>query len=203
MIVFDFDGTIADSIDLIINIIKQRATDYGSAKIDDALVQNIRGRDVREVMRSLDIPLRKLPFFARRARHDMEQAIGSVNLVAGIDTVIQELRQSGKTLGVVTSNSEKNVEQFLLRHGLPPMDFIYSVGLFNKSRVFNRVMRTLKVPASKLLYIGDETRDVRAARAVSVDIAAVTWGFNSRDILTEYQPTYIADKPEDLLAFIG
>ena len=50
-----------------------------------------------------------------------------------------------------------------------------------------------------MIYVGDETRDIRSARKSNVGIVAVSWGFNSGDILQEFQPDSLVNTPQELL----
>ena len=51
----------------------------------------------------------------------------------------------------------------------------------------------------KCIYIGDETRDIEAARKAGVKVAAVSWGLNSREALEKYQPDWLLENPKNLL----
>jgi len=57
----------------------------------------------------------------------------------------------------------------------------------------------LKLYTEDVIYIGDEVRDIEAARAAGIKIASVTWGYNLESILTENKPDYIVTQPRDLL----
>ena len=50
------------------------------------------------------------------------------------------------------------------------------------------------------LYIGDETRDIEAARNNDLISIAVTWGYNTEQVLQDYSPTYVVHEPNDLLS---
>ena len=54
-----------------------------------------------------------------------------------------------------------------------------------------------------MLYIGDELRDVKASQKAGVPIAAVTWGFNSRQSLAAAKPDYLFDRPADFLTLLA
>jgi len=54
-----------------------------------------------------------------------------------------------------------------------------------------------------VFYVGDETRDVEAARKAGVKTIAVTWGFNGEDILKKQKPDYLARRPEELIALLN
>ena len=64
-------------------------------------------------------------------------------------------------------------------------------------------MRRLRTEASKTLYVGDETRDIEAAREVRVASGAVTWGYANAGILATFTPTLTFDAMEDILALVG
>jgi phosphoglycolate phosphatase len=74
--------------------------------------------------------------------------------------------------------------------------------LFGKRRALARARKAEGMRRNEVLFIGDEVRDVEAAQAAGVDVAAVTWGFNSRVALAKCDPTYVVDSPEELLQLV-
>ena len=54
-----------------------------------------------------------------------------------------------------------------------------------------------------MIYVGDEVRDIEASQSARVASIAVTWGFNSRDILSEAKPSFLAHSPSDLHEFLS
>ena len=70
---------------------------------------------------------------------------------------------------------------------------------FGKKRILRKIIKSYKLDKSKTFYIGDETRDIEAAKECGVYSVAVTWGCNSEKILSQHQPHYIVRKPEDIL----
>ena len=64
-------------------------------------------------------------------------------------------------------------------------------------------MGSYKIDKSKAYYIGDETRDIEAAKKNHIKSIAVTWGYNSETALEKYDPSYIAKTPKDLLTILG
>ena len=53
-----------------------------------------------------------------------------------------------------------------------------------------------------MIYIGDETRDIEAAHDAKIKIIAVTWGLNSRQILTKYKPEWLVNAPDDVITVL-
>ena len=69
--------------------------------------------------------------------------------------------------------------------------------------LLKRIIKKYKIDKSQTYYIGDETRDIDAAKKNGVKSIAVTWGYNSEQVLLKYKPSFIAQKPEDILAHVG
>ena len=77
------------------------------------------------------------------------------------------------------------------------------VSLFGKQRKLGGVARMLAVPPERALYVGDETRDVQAAKAAGFDSAAVSWGYSTRSALAAVRPTYLVDSLQELAVAIA
>ena len=92
-------------------------------------------------------------------------------------------------MGILTSNSSQNVKEFLKNHQLDVFDFTHSVSKFwGKSSGLKRLIRKYKLKPDHLLYIGDEIRDLEAAKKAGIRFAAVTWGYNSSKALKACHP---------------
>ena len=82
--------------------------------------------------------------------------------------------------------------------------FIHSeANYFGKTRLLKKIINQYKLDKSRVFYIGDETRDIEAAKQSGLHSIAVTWGFNSEKILSQHEPDFIARKPEDLLTILS
>jgi phosphoglycolate phosphatase len=78
-------------------------------------------------------------------------------------------------------------------------DSIYSAStIFGKAKVLKSMMKTNKIDKDLCVYIGDETRDIQAAKEVGLESIAVSWGYNTLDILSTYEPTYLCKVPKDI-----
>ena len=135
----------------------------------------------------------------------MGKEIANLKPIQNIDKVLLEFKKQGYTLGIITSNVKNNVDVFLSKNNLDFLfDFIYSsTSVFGKHRVINQVIRQHHLRRSEVIYVGDETRDIRSARKSQIGIIAVSWGFNSAEILAEYQPDLLVAKPQELLEGIS
>ena len=203
LLLFDFDGTIADTFEAAFAILNKLAVEFRFRPLDAADLEKARDMRTRQVMKFLKIPMSKMSRIARRGGEEIHARMPGIEPLPGMTALLRELRAAGFEMGIVTSNSEPNVRMFLEKHDIEIFSFIRSSSkLLGKARELRQVMKTFKIKASDILFIGDETRDIEASQKAGIRIAAVTWGYNSRRSIEGMKPDYIFDKPEDLLAFL-
>ena len=202
-IIFDFDGTLADTLPRIVAISNRLAPEYGYRPVLEEEIEWLRGKRSREVLRHLKIPLFKVPTLALRLKAELQKEIHLVRPFASIRSVVGQLTLHYR-LGIVTSNSVANVNQFLDANDMPYFEFVRSsAGLFRKGRVLHRVTHEHSLSKNETLYVGDEVRDIEAARACGIDTIAVAWGANRLDKLLEARPRFVAHRPEELLEIVA
>lgn len=121
--------------------------------------------------------------------------------MAGLPEALSSLKGRGVKLGILTSNSKENVELFLESHGLSGhFDFVHGgSSIFGKGPVLKKLLRKLKLDPNTVDYVGDEARDVKAAKAARARAVAVTWGFNSPRLLSEAGPDVVLSHPSELV----
>jgi phosphoglycolate phosphatase len=205
VILFDFDGTIADTYQAIAKITNQLSTEFGYKALDQEELVLIKNLSSREIVKRSEISIFKLPFLVRRVRAELGKEIAELEPIAGIAPVLLELKTQGHILGIVTSNNKENVDIFLAKNQLDYLfSYIYSgTAIFGKHRVLNQVIREHNIVPSDIIYVGDETRDIRSARKSLISVVAVSWGFNAAEILQEHQPDYLVAEPSELLEAIA
>lgn len=199
-LIFDFDGVIADTLLAAVGIYNQIAGENGYRSVAPDELPRLRNLDVRGVLEDLDISKRKLPFLLARGRRLLKSNIAELPLIDGMADILPKLRENAHYFGILTSNASENVEAFLDTHGLRDLfTFISSTTkLSGKHKHLRSIARTFSLNPAEMLYIGDEIRDVRAAKKAGIAMAAVTWGFNSRDSLAAETPLHLVDAPADL-----
>ena len=204
-LIFDFDGTIADTLQAGISIYNNIAAENGFRQLAGDEINTIRNMDIRSALTRLNIPKLRVPLLLAKARRMLKSDITNIPLIYGITETLMELRSNVDRFGILTSNATENVEAFLELHGLRDLfTFISSTSsLSGKSKHLRSIARTFSMNPSRMLYVGDEIRDMHAAKKAGIDIVAVTWGFNSRDALAAEQPHYLVNTPAELLAVAG
>ncbi len=205
VIVFDFDGTIADTYQAIVDITNDLSSEFGYQPIDEEELLLLKNLSSKEIVRRAEISLFKIPFLVQRVQKELGQQIADLSPIKGIESVLIELKQRNYILGIITSNVRENVVLFLQKNNLEYLfNFIYSgTNIFGKHRIINQLVRKHKLNKTDVIYVGDETRDIRSARKSGISVIAVGWGFNSQEILAEYKPDFLAVKPTELLEAIA
>jgi phosphoglycolate phosphatase len=205
VLIFDFDGTIADSFEAVLTISNRLAEEFGYPPTSPEEIEQVRDLSSREILNRSGVPFYRLPFLLRRLRVELNHEVAHLQPVTGMREALQQLKQQGHQLGIVTSNSEENVKAFLDAQDMPLLfDFIGSgLTLFGKGRVIRRIMKKYRIDPAIAFYVGDETRDIEAAKKIRLKSIAVSWGFNSSRVLAEHAPNYLIHHPAELLEVMG
>jgi len=198
MIIFDFDGTIADTISLGIHLINDYSERFRYNKIDR---ETMNGLSAFELMKVMGIKLYRLPYLAWYLRKLLKNRASEIQMNPGIKDLLENLKQSGYKMGIVTSNSTENVNAFLERNGLESY-FTYmktKVPLLKKTKALSKTKRQLK---TDFIYVGDEIRDVEACRKNNLPVVSVGWGFNSVETLEQVNPGFVARTADEATKLI-
>ncbi len=202
-LLFDFDGTIADSFGLGLEIINKLAPRYNLKPFTDEQVQEFRSIPTHKALKKMKIPFYKLPVLIPVFLHEFKHVLTHLEPFDGIRDCLSALKAAGIPMALLTSNSRDNVVHFLNNHDLNFFEWIEGgSGLFNKQVTIKKQMKKHKLERSNLIYIGDETRDIIAAKKIDIKIISVTWGFHTPVILASYEPDFLASEPMDIYRFV-
>jgi len=204
-LIFDFDGTIADTLGETRKIFNEIAPDYGIRQVEEHEIVELRHLSLKQILSKLDIPKRRVPSIIARGTGMMRTNIDRLQLINGMKDALTELRNHTDSFGILTSNATANVDVFLRNHGIRDLfEFVSSTSkLTGKARHLRAIRKTFSLKHAEMLYVGDELRDVKAAQKAKIPHAAVSWGFNSRESLEKMSPTYLFDKPEEFSQLKG
>ena len=201
---FDFDGTLADSFPWFLGVVNRLADEHSFRHIEEHELETLRGQSARQVMGALGVPVWKLPRIAHQMRREMATDIGRITLFPGVDQILRGLAGRGIELAVVTSNSLDNVRRVLgpesselIRH------YACGASMFGKRPKLRAVLRDSGVPAAEAISIGDEIRDLEAARAEGIAFGAVSWGYTNPEALRAQGPEEVFARPEEILRRLG
>lgn len=203
LVLFDFDGTLADSFPWFITNLNDLAQRMRFRRVAPEDIGRLRGMPPREVLRHLGISWWKTFLLARRLRQRMAAEVGQIRLFPGCAAMLDALHRQGVTLGVLTSNAESNVRRVLGPSAAYIQRWACEVSMFGKRARLRALLRATRLPRDRVLLVGDELRDAEAARGSGVDFAAVTWGYTSRAALVAHGSTFLFDSLDQLVATLG
>lgn len=189
LVIFDFDGTLSDSGQWFLGILDHLAQRYRFRTVEPHEVETLRGWPTRDVIRHLGIPAWKLPFIARYTRTLFALHTHEVSLFDGITEMLAALDHAGIRLALVSSNAEINARRILGPENARRIAiWECASSLYGKAPRFRRVLRRAGVAPGEVLAIGDETRDIEAARRCGIRAGAVGWGYAHPSALSALAP---------------
>src|SRR6516225_9247767 len=196
--IFDLDGTLVDSFPWFLRTINDVADRFGFRRVAHEDVERLRHTSTREILDFLDVPLWKLPAIARHARGLKAAAAAEISLFPGAETMLRTLSQNGAQLALVTSDSEANARQKLGDAAALFSHFECAASLFGKPAKFRRVIRRAGVSPERVIAIGDEVRDIEAARAAGIACGAVCWGYAAPAALQARRPDMVFERIDEI-----
>lgn len=199
LVVLDFDGTLADSFPWFAGVLNGVADRYRFRRVQAQEVDTLRTLGAREVMRHLGIPRWKLPLIARHMHGLAARDAAEIALFPGIDTLLAELFAVGVPLAILSSNREDTVRR-VLGPGNAGRIQSYACGasVFGKARRLRRLLAQAGVAPESVMCIGDEIRDIEAARSVGCAFGAVAWGFTDAATLAALAPEHLFSHPAEI-----
>lgn len=204
LVIFDFDGTLSDSGDWFLSVVDHLAERFKFRSVQPDEVEMLRHKSSREVIEHLRIPKWKLPRIARYVRKLVNEHVMQFELFPGTPDLLQQLRDTGVKIALVTSNAKNNAKIILGPENAARIDlFVCGSSLFGKAAKFRRVLKKMKMAPDEALAIGDETRDVDSAREVGMRCGSVLWGYAAESALVDLTPDALFRTPQDIVDYVA
>jgi phosphoglycolate phosphatase len=202
-VVFDFDGTIADTQPMTLEAVRQIANQELGKKYTSKDLKRLKDMGIIEALRKERIPLLKIPYFIQEIKSRSEKKRAGAWLFPGMAPLLKKLSKTYR-IGVLTSCSKNTVQAILKNRKVEGISFL-SAGspFFEKHLAIREMLRETHLRKDEVIYIGDEIRDIEACRKAGIRIISVTWGYNSRKRLHLEKPDFLVDKPEDIISVLS
>jgi len=202
-VIFDFDGTLADSKDVFISVFNQLATKKGYRQIESENLQFLRGLTIAARCRYLSVPMYQIPFLAAEFLALYKKELPQVKLFNGIRELLAGLHAIGCKTAIISSNDERNIAGFLSSNKVDSVTEIYcKASLFGKDKLIAKFLKKYNLRPNQVLYVGDETRDIIACQRAGVKIAWVEWGYDIRETACAANPDYLVSRPGEILTIV-
>jgi len=197
ILLFDFDGTIVDSIDVALEAYNAIAYDYSLPKMQDkkAFVKLYDDNFYSSLMK-LGLLREKIQDFTRELREWFLKCGYGAKLFSGMKEVVNKLAEKNQLI-VITSNIGFTVKGLIKEAGLNIEEVLGGDKETSKMKKILSVKK--RFPDAELYYIGDTKGDVLEGQRAGVKTIAVSWGYHAREELEKVEPDFIVNKPEELL----
>lgn len=204
LVIFDFDGTLSDSGNWFLSIVDHLSDRYGFRRVHPEEIEPMRRMSTRDVISHLRIPRWKLPLISRYVRRLFGRNTHRVHLFEGVTEMLAAIEAAGIGIALVTSNSEANARAVLGGENAARIRWwACGASLFGKAPKFRKVLKASGVPACYALSVGDETRDIDAARATGVRAGAVLWGYANPEAFAHLNPDIAFATPQAVIDHIA
>ncbi len=208
LIVWDWDGTIANSTGMITNAIVKAAEQVGLPTLDPLAASNIIGLGLKESIYALygDIPADKAQALADQYKVNYYAGESEIPLFLGAKETIIELNRRGYKLAVATGKGRRGLNLALEHCGLG--NYFHATRTvdecFSKPhpQMLDELMDLLVATPERTLMIGDTSYDLQMAQNAGVASIGVTFGAQTQDKLLSYNPLKICKQFSDLSAWL-
>ncbi|MGM9798076.1 MAG: HAD family hydrolase [Parabacteroides sp.] len=212
LVIFDLDGTLLDTIDDLaastnyalqvcgfpaheVNAYRYFVGNGITKLFERALPEEVRTAETVARIRSLFVPYYDA--------HNADQS----HPYPGMVTLLTQLQANGVALAVA-SNKYQSATEKLVTHFFPGISFVKILGQREgipakpDPGIVNEIMVAAGVEKEDVLYVGDSNVDMQTAQNGSVDACGVTWGFRSKEELAAYHPALLAERAEEISAYV-
>ncbi|WP_338653458.1 HAD-IA family hydrolase [Lysinibacillus sp. Y5S-8] len=202
-IIFDFDGTLADSTAVFASAWNTLAQKYKFKGIELKEIDTLKKLSISERSKLFDFPMYKLPMILPQFYKLYRQSLNDVHLFDGMKEVLMEIDKRGYKIIIISSNSKENILEFLKMNGIHCVtDVLCSNRIFGKDKVMKKFLKDSNVNSADVLYIGDEQRDIVACKKAGVPIVWVEWGYDAIEVVQNENPEYKVATPQEILEII-
>lgn len=211
VVVFDFDGTIADTFPVIVDIfhmLSRRKVPLNEAEeklLRGVALRQVKGRAMLRHAREINVSYWRIPFLFIISRELLKGRMHQVKPMPGMHHAIKILHEKGFKLYIMSANSENNIRKFLKHEHLNS----YFADVYGDVRVGSKAGRLQDMITADLAHpkdticVGDEGRDIAAAKQAGLKNIAVCWGYNSEKQLKDEHPTHVVKNVSQLLKTLG
>ena len=208
LIVWDWDGTLANSTGMIVDAIVLAAKQVGLPALDPVAASNIIGLGLKESIKALfgDLPPDLAQKLAQQYSANYYAGEAAIPLFAEAKSTIIELNRRGYKLAVATGKGRRGLNLALQHSGLTP--YFHATKTVDEChskphpQMLDELMDECVITPVRTLMIGDTSYDLQMAQNAGVQAVAVTFGAQSREQLLAYNPIQMFNQFSDLSAWL-
>ncbi|MBI4147007.1 HAD hydrolase-like protein [Candidatus Woesearchaeota archaeon] len=194
VIILDFDGVIADSLDEIYPVCKQLAAKHGVNIKSEKDFVNLFDENFYQAIVEHGFPKKEIPLLVKELTAVLPKRMEKIKLFPGIEQALETIHEK-HALIVITSNMTPVVKKYLDLHNIPVKSVIGADIETSKVKKLQQIQKDH--PKATLIYVGDTKGDIIEGRQAGAKIIAVTWGYHSEEKLRDAD--LVVHKPEELV----
>lgn len=207
LIIFDWDGTLMDSIGLIVEAM-QYASHRQNLHVSDEQVKSIIGISLVDGIETLFANYPDLHETLLKDYVDFYvQHCENEQLFDKIALFIKTLHKEGKTLAVATGKKRAGLDRVFLHSGIAEYFSITRCADETASKpnplMLNEILTKTQFSIADAVMIGDSVHDIRMSNAIGMESVAVSYGCSSGEILQAENPTFLVDSVDALAKLFG
>ncbi|MGG0589743.1 HAD-IA family hydrolase [Priestia megaterium] len=200
VILFNFNGTITNTKFLAIDMYNEIAEKQGYKKILEEDVSYLSALSIRNRCKVLNLPLYKMPLVGIAIKRRSQQYISNLKPVSGMKETLRLLKQKGYKIGFTTSNNQVVMNEFLINNSINIFNYRhFSFSPLSKSKDISSFLKKYDLKKEDVVYVGDELRDIKAAKKNGLFCIAVSWGFDSVELLNTGRADKVITEPKEIL----
>ncbi|OXS80003.1 hypothetical protein B1B05_00505 [Domibacillus enclensis] len=199
-VIFDFDGTISDSIQIFIKAYNLLAEKEGYNQVALEDLEDLKKMSIPERCRHLNFPMRSIPFAAPKLYRFVRESKADLPLFPGIKQMLDELNSRGIQVAIISSNASDIIEHCLKSNGVDYVhDILSSKYIFSKDKMIKKLLKQYNYGPSDVFYVGDEQRDIDACNKTGLRAVWASWGYDHESLISG--ETTKAAVPDDIVDF--
>lgn len=194
-IIFDFDGTLADSLVVLLEIYNELAGHKGFRAVSQEDWVRLRQGSIAEGLKWTGIHPVQVPGMLTQGLRLLKPRTSEIKLFPDMIRLVHELADEHTQLFVLSTNAQDVIREVLDKHGIgSELEVLKSSRVFGKAQAIRKLVRSHQLDPNRVWMIGDEVRDMRAAVRAGVHGIGVSWGFQPPETLQAVAPTIVIAK---------
>ncbi len=203
-IIFDFDGTLSDSREVMLLALKRLAGKYNCPEPTEGELAALNRLPIKERFKRIGVPLNKIPEIIQEMQSTFMEYQAHLQPFPGVRECVLVLAEKGFDLYILSTNTRDLMANFLKTNNMAVFkEIISSPDLFGKHDAILKLLQKQGLSREEVLYVGDELRDIEACKSAGIKVLAVSWGHDPLTLLESGSPDFIAHTPEGIWEFAG
>jgi phosphoglycolate phosphatase len=203
--IFDWDGTVVDSVEHITDCLHHASTSIGFPALEREAYRDIIGLGLMEALRRLYPGISKDEMAAMRdaySTHFMATSASNQRVFPGMTEILQDLHSSGRHCAVATGKSRRGLNLALTASQLEPWFHVTRCADETRSKpdptMLMEILTHLQLEPADAIMIGDTSYDLQMAHAIGMPAIGVRWGVHSDHVMAPFKPLAIVSTVDEL-----